>query len=122
MPGMLFTNRSTVLNAMLVRTAILLGCLTVAVSTVGQEPAGKTRLADIRGIAEQAGLFDPEMGGQLAALDELYQDLHRNPELSLKEERTAALLAKLLRETGFEVTESVGGLGVVGVLNEIVLP
>ena len=46
----------------------------------------------------------------------LYQDLHRNPELSLKETQTASKIAGLLRELGYEVTTGVGGTGVVGVL------
>ena len=50
------------------------------------------------------------------SLDALYQDLHRNPELSNHEEKTAAKMATRLRELGFEVTEHVGGHGVVGVL------
>ncbi len=50
------------------------------------------------------------------SLDALYIDLHRNPELSLHEERTAAKMAERLRTLGFEVTEHVGGHGVVGVL------
>ncbi|MFD4775043.1 amidohydrolase, partial [Streptomyces sp. NPDC058427] len=50
-------------------------------------------------------------------LADLYRDLHKNPELSLQETRTAALLARRLRDTGFdEVAEQVGGTGVVGVL------
>lgn len=49
-------------------------------------------------------------------LDALYLDLHRNPELSLHEEKTAAKMAAQLRALGFEVTEKVGGFGVVGVL------
>ena len=50
------------------------------------------------------------------ALDALYLDLHRNPELSLQEEQTAARMARQLREAGYTVTERVGGWGVVGVL------
>src|SRR5262249_50731485 len=50
------------------------------------------------------------------ALDALYQDLHRNPELSNHEVKTAAKMAAHLRALGFEVTEHVGGTGVVGVL------
>jgi hippurate hydrolase len=50
------------------------------------------------------------------AIDALYVDLHRNPELSLQEEKTAAKLAARLRDLGYEVTERVGGHGVVGVL------
>jgi amidohydrolase len=46
----------------------------------------------------------------------LYLDLHRHPELSMHEQRTAAKLAAVLRELHFEVTEHVGGTGVVGVL------
>jgi len=45
-----------------------------------------------------------------------YIDLHKNPELSLHEEKTAAKLAERLRKLGFEVTTGVGGTGVVGVL------
>jgi hippurate hydrolase len=48
--------------------------------------------------------------------EELYRDLHRNPELSHQEERTARLAAERLRGAGFEVHERVGGTGVVGVL------
>ena len=44
---------------------------------------------------------------------ELYKDLHSNPELSYKEEKTSKKLALLLRELGYEVTEGIGGYGVV---------
>jgi hippurate hydrolase len=47
---------------------------------------------------------------------DLYQDLHAHPELSGREHRTAAALAAELRASGLEVTEGVGGTGVVGVL------
>ncbi len=50
------------------------------------------------------------------SLDALYLDLHRNPELSLHEEKTAGKLAAKLRALGFEVTEHVGGNGVVAIL------
>ena len=53
---------------------------------------------------------------QEAKYEALYQDLHKHPELSKQEERTSALLADKLRELGFEVTEKVGGYGVVGLL------
>jgi len=49
-------------------------------------------------------------------LDSLYLDLHRNPELSSREEKTAARLAEELRRLGYAVTTGVGGTGVVGVL------
>ncbi|MDI1295943.1 MAG: amidohydrolase, partial [bacterium] len=46
----------------------------------------------------------------------LYRDLHANPELSEKEVNTAAKLAKRLKAMKFDVTEKVGGTGVVAVL------
>src|SRR2546430_794623 len=49
-------------------------------------------------------------------LDALYVDLHKNPELSMKEQRTSARMAEELRKLGYEVTAGVGGTGVVGVL------
>jgi len=50
----------------------------------------------------------------VTALADLYRDLHRNPELSFAETRTAGIGAAWLREAGFETTEGVGGTGVVG--------
>ncbi|SEI78162.1 hippurate hydrolase [Sphingobium sp. AP50] len=46
----------------------------------------------------------------------LYRDLHANPELSLQEVNTAAKLAKRLKALKFDVTEKVGGTGVVAVM------
>ncbi|MFJ9345286.1 amidohydrolase [Streptomyces sp. NPDC101237] len=54
--------------------------------------------------------------GKLPELRALYEDLHAHPELSFEEERTAAVVAGRLRDQGWEVTERVGGTGVVGVL------
>jgi len=45
-----------------------------------------------------------------------YVDLHQNPELSTHEERSSAKVAEKLRAAGYEVTDHVGGFGVVGVL------
>src|SRR3954451_25288932 len=49
-------------------------------------------------------------------LRDFYIDLHRNPELSVHEEKTAVEVAARLRQAGFEVTPGVLGTGVVGVL------
>ena len=49
-------------------------------------------------------------------MEALYLDLHRNPELSSHEEKTAAKIADQLRKVGYEVTTGFGGTGVVGVL------
>lgn len=44
------------------------------------------------------------------------RDLHKNPELSFQETRTAGIVSTLLREWGYEVQENVGGTGVIGLL------
>jgi len=49
-------------------------------------------------------------------LEALYIDLHQNPELSGHEEKTSAKLAARLRALGYDVTERVGGYGVVAVM------
>jgi hippurate hydrolase len=51
-----------------------------------------------------------------ASLETLYTTIHRNPELSFQEEKTAKRLADELRAAGYDVTEKVGVHGVVAVL------
>ncbi|MFR9796941.1 amidohydrolase [Streptomyces sp. MS06] len=65
----------------------------------------------------------PRPAGGLPGLDELlpqttefYVDLHRNPELSGAESRTAARFADRLRADGFRVLRGVGGHGVAAEL------
>src|SRR3954469_18002080 len=50
------------------------------------------------------------------SLEKIYIGVHQAPELSLMEEKTSAYLASEMRKAGFEVTEHVGGFGVVGVM------
>src|SRR5688572_12482909 len=57
-----------------------------------------------------------KIAAEYPSLETLYRDLHQHPELSLMEERSAGVVARELRAAGFEVTERVGGFGVVGVL------
>ncbi|WP_017580814.1 amidohydrolase [Nocardiopsis valliformis] len=71
---------------------------------------------------------DPNRAAQhgsvvMRLLDELfplvegvYVDLHKNPELSHSEQRTASVVAEWLNRTGYEVHRGVGGTGVVGIL------
>ncbi|MFI6360643.1 M20 family metallopeptidase [Streptomyces sp. NPDC050743] len=49
-------------------------------------------------------------------LEDLYKDLHRHPELGLREHRTAKKASDALRDLGYEVTDGIGGTGVIGVL------
>ncbi|MEM7219314.1 MAG: amidohydrolase [Pseudomonadota bacterium] len=51
-----------------------------------------------------------------AHLEVLFEHFHRNPELSTVEVETAKRMAEELRLAGFEVTEGVGGTGVVALL------
>ncbi len=61
-------------------------------------------------------------GAHAEDLNKLYRYLHANPELSLMETKTASLLAGKLKKLGFEVTEHVGGTGVVAVMKNGVGP
>ena len=56
------------------------------------------------------------VAADLPYLHDLYIELHKNPELSYHEIKSSARLAAELRKLGFEVTEKVGGFGIVGVL------
>ena len=96
---------SSVLALAPVAAAALLLCLAGAASAAA---AAATVSA-----AGAASAVAPDLDPELVAF---YIDLHRNPELSLHEEKTAAKLAERLRRLGFEVTTGVGGTGVVGVL------
>src|SRR6266403_5219204 len=61
---------------------------------------------------------------ELTSLLAIYKDIHAHPELSMHEERSAAIVAKELKAAGCEVTERVGKyekpgatcFGVVGVM------
>jgi hippurate hydrolase len=52
--------------------------------------------------------LDDLIAGEIVSLVTTYKALHANPELSGREEKTAALVAKELRALGYEVTERVG--------------
>src|SRR5882762_5450379 len=66
--------------------------------------------------AAQTTALAPQVDSILPDAHALYLDLHQHPELSSHETRTATELAGRLRTLGYEVTEHVGGTGVVGVL------
>ncbi|MBS9523409.1 amidohydrolase [Litoribacter alkaliphilus] len=76
---------------------ILIGCLTM----VGYHTQAQTQESYLEEIF-------PE-------IEELYKHFHQYPELSLQEEKTAAKIAEELKNLGFEVTEGIGGHGVVGI-------
>jgi amidohydrolase len=57
-----------------------------------------------------------EVDAVYPAAHELYLDIHEHPELSSHETQTASKLAEKLRALGYDVTEHVGGTGVVAIL------
>ena len=76
------------------------------------------------GWAQSAG--GPPLSAQVDSVypqvKTLYMDLHEHPELSGHEVNTAAKVAAKLRALGYEVTEHVGGTGVVAVLRNAAGP
>ncbi|MBN9118476.1 MAG: amidohydrolase [Planctomycetes bacterium] len=67
-------------------------------------------------VKERLAAVDKQLDAEIKDLVALYQHIHSNPELSLMEEKTSKRLAEELKKAGYEVTEKVGGHGVVGVL------
>jgi amidohydrolase len=67
-------------------------------------------------VKDRLAAVDKQLDVEAIDLVALYQHFHANPELSLMETKTAARLADEVRKAGFEVTEKVGGNGVVAVL------
>jgi amidohydrolase len=90
-------------------TLIILLALPVSGPAFGQGAGQRSPMSS------QAALPGPS-DGLLAKLEGVYKDIHANPELSMQERRTAGIAAKWLREQGYEVTEGVGGTGVVGLM------
>jgi hippurate hydrolase len=57
-----------------------------------------------------------QLNTMFPAVEALYQDLHRNPELAFNEHQTARKLAERVKALGYDVTTGVGGTGVVAIL------
>ena len=60
--------------------------------------------------------LDARFEAMAPELRAIYQDLHRNPELSMREERSAGIAADWIERFGYQVSRGVGVTGVVGVL------
>jgi hippurate hydrolase len=87
----------------------------------GRPRPAEARVADKDAVPSPARAHQEAVRKQISDLysdlEGLYKHLHSNPELSYREVRTAARLATELKKLGFEVSEKVGGNGVVGVLH-----
>ena len=62
-----------------------------------------------------ATTLDLNLDKTMPAIEKLYLDLHQSPELSYHEQQTGQKIAKQLKQLGFNVTDNVGGFGVVGI-------
>ncbi|MEM6301094.1 MAG: amidohydrolase [Pseudomonadota bacterium] len=82
--------------------AIVLGFLASQIVSVNASNTADLHTAVAEDYAEHLGA--------------LFVHFHENPELSFQETETARRLAKELRSVGFEVTEGVGGTGIVALL------
>ncbi|TNE65557.1 MAG: amidohydrolase [Alphaproteobacteria bacterium] len=67
------------------------------------------------GAAAKDGL-EAAIDADYGYLEALYKHLHSHPEISLQEKESSARMARELRDVGFDVTEHVGGYGLVGVM------
>ena len=92
---------------------------------MNQSPKGThmiKRLAWLAAMLLASPAFANNLGDAVRAdyddyLASLFDHFHRNPELSTIEVETAKRMAEELRAAGFEVTENVGGTGVVAMLS-----
>jgi hippurate hydrolase len=66
--------------------------------------------------AQEAPAVREQVTREMPSLMDLYREMHANPELSGQEVQSAARMARETRTLGFEVTERVGGTGIVAVL------
>jgi amidohydrolase len=67
-------------------------------------------------VSAQNAALNQQVDSVLPDAQALYLDLHQHPELSGHETHTASLLAGKLRSLGYEVTENVGGPGIVAIM------
>ncbi|MDY3560055.1 amidohydrolase [Gemmata sp. JC673] len=103
--------------------AVLLSVLTVSglepqPTSIPQpaQPVPKPHPAEPEWVQSRLAAVDKKLAGEIRDLVALYQHIHTHPELSLMEVNTAKRLADEMRKTGCDVTEKVGGNGVVAVL------
>ncbi|HUE62613.1 MAG TPA: amidohydrolase [Chthoniobacterales bacterium] len=98
-------------------STLSLACRAVALGVAGSILTSNFALAQEMTVEKTAV-------SELPSLLAIYKDIHSHPELSTREEKTSALVAKELRATGCEVTENFGEYdnpnlkcyGVVGIM------
>jgi amidohydrolase len=91
-------------------TFMLAGC------TMAKPVAEKPKLSPAEVGDEVNAPLKDAVEAELGGLVDLYKWFHANAELSFKEEKTAARFAHEARSAGWEVTEGIGGTGVLAIL------
>ncbi|MCP1471171.1 hippurate hydrolase [Sphingobium sp. OAS761] len=94
------------------RHALAALCAAASLTSAAAQTPPAEQPSDVTSRSAIGTAIDRDMDGLMA----LYRDLHANPELSLREVNTAAKLARRLKAMKFDVTEKVGGTGVVAVM------
>src|SRR6516225_2458285 len=87
-----------------------LGWVSMAITGPLTLSAGEPAEADLATKAAKAVARDEER------LVKIFKDIHANPELAFREQKTAALVAREFKELGYETHAGIGKTGVVGVL------
>ena len=96
------TYRTTAYNSRIMKRAINMLLLFTAINLSADSPIQKTVQAR---VADEYG-----------KLFELYKHLHSHPEISFQEAKTGLRLGQEMKALGFEVTQNIGGHGVVCVI------
>ncbi|MGW8282735.1 MAG: M20 metallopeptidase family protein, partial [Gemmatimonadota bacterium] len=86
------------------------------IAMLGVLATGAVAMAQSADVAALQEEVDQRLVEQRSELIEVRRDLHRHPEVSGREERTAGVIATRLRALGLEVRTGIGGYGVVAVL------
>ena len=73
-------------------------------------------LTTLQAATPETNTLSSPVSDHLTSWLNLYRELHSHPELSYHEKETAGRLASHLKHLGFNVTTSLGGHGIVGVL------
>src|SRR5438132_12188180 len=79
-------------------------------------PVYALALTALLGAQDPLARIDQETAKVAPAVTEIRHQIHQNPELSNREEKTAALIADYLRKLGLEVQTGVAHHGVVALL------
>lgn len=101
------------MNQLFLGLALLSGQTNASQTNAGQANSEHATAKWIQPAVEQ---IDKKIEAEKETLLSLYKHLHTNPELSYQEEKSSQRMAEELKQLGFDVTEKVGGFGVVGVL------